>query len=93
MQALEPDVLEATDHAKTMSPEEVEEIIDYILNEVFSFSLVTVDLLPISRFGYSMGKTLSAATIHLVGSSIDPYFVPLDLSPSCYRSSQTLPFR
>ena len=38
MQALGPDILEATAHAKTMSPEEIEETIDYLLNEVPSFS-------------------------------------------------------
>lgn len=36
MQALGPDLLEATAYAKTMSPEEVEETIDYLLNEVIS---------------------------------------------------------
>ena len=36
MQALGPDILEATAHAKTMTQEEIEETIDYLLNEVFS---------------------------------------------------------
>jgi len=36
MEALGPDLLEAAAHAKTMSPEEVEETIDYLLNEVLS---------------------------------------------------------
>lgn len=37
MQALGPDLLEATAHAKNMTPEEVEETIDYLLNEVNPF--------------------------------------------------------
>jgi len=37
MQALEPDLLEATAHAKNMTPEEIEETIDYLLNEVTPF--------------------------------------------------------
>jgi len=36
MQALGPDLLEAAAHAGTMTPEEIEETIDYLLNEVFS---------------------------------------------------------
>lgn len=39
MQALGPELLEATAHARTMSPEEVEETIDYLLNEVLSTSV------------------------------------------------------
>ena len=35
MQALGQDLLEATAHAETMTPEEIEEMIDYLLNEVF----------------------------------------------------------
>jgi len=41
MQALGPDLLEATAHAKTMTPDEIEETIDYLLNEVLSPSAVT----------------------------------------------------
>jgi len=40
MQVLGPDLLEATAHAKTMTPEEIEETIDYLLNEVLSSSVV-----------------------------------------------------
>ena len=43
MQALKPDLLEAAAHAKTMTPEEIEEIIDYILNEVLPSSLVIAE--------------------------------------------------
>ena len=43
MQALGPDILEAAAHAKTMTPEEVEETIDYLLNEVISFPVVNSD--------------------------------------------------
>jgi hypothetical protein len=34
MQALGPDLLEAIAYTKNMTPEEVEETIDYLLNEV-----------------------------------------------------------
>jgi hypothetical protein len=44
MQALGPDLFEAAAHAKTMTPEEIEETIDYLLNEVLSFLVVIVDL-------------------------------------------------
>jgi len=43
MQALEPDLLEATAHAETMSPEEIEEMIDHILNEVLPPSVEIAD--------------------------------------------------
>ena len=43
MQALGKDLLEAIAHAKTMTTEEVEEMIDYLLNEVFPSSVVTAD--------------------------------------------------
>ena len=36
MQVLGPDLLEAVAYAKTMTPEEIEETIDYLLNEVLS---------------------------------------------------------
>ena len=36
MQVLGPDLVEATAHARTMAPEEIEETIDYLLNEVLS---------------------------------------------------------
>lgn len=36
MQALAPDILEAIAHVETMTPDEIEETIDYLLNEVFS---------------------------------------------------------
>jgi len=45
MQVIGPDLLEATAHAKTMSPEDVEETIDYLLNEVLFQSLTTSSLL------------------------------------------------
>ena len=34
IQALGPDIIEATEHAKTMTPEEIEDVIDHILLEV-----------------------------------------------------------
>jgi len=37
IQALGPDLLEAAAHAKNMTPGEVEETIDYLLNEVTPF--------------------------------------------------------
>ena len=43
MQAAEPDILEATVHARTMTPEEVEETVDYILNEVILLSIAIAD--------------------------------------------------
>ena len=43
MQALGPDILEATAYVRTMAQEEFEETIDYILNEVFSPLVTIVD--------------------------------------------------
>jgi len=43
MQAVRPDLLEATAHGRSMTPDEVEETIDYILNEVFSPSIAIAD--------------------------------------------------
>jgi hypothetical protein len=34
IQALSPDIIEATEHAETMTPEEIEEVINHILLEV-----------------------------------------------------------
>lgn len=61
MQALGPDILEAIAHAQTMTPEDVEETIDYILNEVLLSLHVTADIMLTPRFEYSMGKTSSVA--------------------------------
>lgn len=44
VQALEPDLLEAIAYTKKMAPEEIEETIDYILNEVLSPLVAAVDL-------------------------------------------------
>ena len=44
MQALGPDLLEAIAYVKKMTPEEIEETIDYILNEVLSPLVATLDL-------------------------------------------------
>ena len=52
MQALGPDSLE------TVTPEEVEETIDYILNEVLSSSAVTTDHSLTSRIENSIGRIL-----------------------------------
>jgi len=62
MEALGPDLLEATAHAKTMSPEEIEETIDYILNEVFSFAVVIADFPLMFLIERSMGRILSVIT-------------------------------
>jgi len=56
MQALEPDLLEATAHAETMSPEEIEEMIDHILNEVLSPSVAIADFLLTLWIERSMRK-------------------------------------
>ena len=58
MQALGQDLLEAIVHAKTMTPEEIEETIDYLLNEVFSPPVLIADFLLTFRMKYSMGKIL-----------------------------------
>jgi len=61
MQALGPDILEATAHARTMAPEEIEETIDYLLNEVLSFPVVTVDF-SLTFWIRSTGKILLVIT-------------------------------
>ena len=43
MEALGPDILEAIAYAQTMTPEEVEETIDYLLNEVLWPAVNTAD--------------------------------------------------
>jgi len=62
MEVLGPDILEAVAYAETMSPEEIEETIDYLLKEVLSPPVVTVEFLLTSRIEYSMGKILLVAT-------------------------------
>ena len=62
IQALAPDVLEAAAHAKMMTSEEIEETIDYLLNEVLSSSTVVVDSSLIFRIERSMGKILLVFT-------------------------------
>jgi hypothetical protein len=42
MQALGPDLSEAISYAKTMGQEEIEETIDYLINEVLSPSVTIV---------------------------------------------------
>ena len=44
MQALGPDLIEAAAHAKMMTPEEIEETIDYILKEVLSSSAAITEV-------------------------------------------------
>ena len=44
LQAIGPDLLEAIAYAKKMTPEEIEETIDYILNEVLFPLVATADL-------------------------------------------------
>ena len=48
-------------YAQTMTPEEIEETIDYLLNEVLSSSAVTADFSLTSRIEFSMGKILLVA--------------------------------
>ena len=62
MEALEPDLLEAAVYARTMSPEETEETIDHLLNEVLSSSVVIADFSL--KFGteHSTGMTLLVIT-------------------------------
>ena len=43
IQATEPDLQEATAHARSMTPDEVEETINYIINEVISLSITIAD--------------------------------------------------
>lgn len=62
MQALGKDLLEAIAHAKTMTTEEVEEMIDYLLNEVFPSSVVTADFSLTFWVEHSMEKTPLAVT-------------------------------
>jgi len=62
MEALGPDILEATAYAQTMTPEEIEETIDYLLDEVLPPSVITVDLWLMSRIEYSMGRILLVTT-------------------------------
>ena len=45
-----------------MTPEEIEEIIDHILNEVPLFSVVIMDFSPTSPIEHSMRKILLVAT-------------------------------
>ena len=56
MQALGPDLLEASTHAKTMSPEEIEETIDYLLNEVLSSFVIIEDYSLTFRTEHSTGR-------------------------------------
>lgn len=61
------DILEATTHAKAMTSEEIEETIDYILNEVFSSSVVAADCSLIFQAEHSMGTILSVIILHPAG--------------------------
>ena len=67
MQALGPDILEAAAHAKTMTQEEIEETIDYLLNEVLSPSAATADFLLTFWIRCSTGKILLVNTCFLAG--------------------------
>ena len=62
MQAPGPDLLEATAHAKTMSPEEIEETIDYLLNEVLSTPVSIADSSLTFWIERSTGKILLVVT-------------------------------
>ena len=68
MEALGPDILEATAYAQKMTPEEIEETINYLLDEVLSSSAVTADLWLTSRIEYSMGRILLVA--HLTSDGL-----------------------
>lgn len=62
MQALGPDILEAVAYAQTMTPEEIEETIDHLLNEVLSSSVATAYFSLTPRIECSMGKILCVVT-------------------------------
>ena len=92
MQALGPDLLEAVAHAKTMTPEEIEETIDYILDEVFLPPVVIAWYFLMLRTKRSTGKILLVVTSHPTGlrdkTSLSSF---PELPPSRHRSSQALP--
>lgn len=60
MQALGQDLLEATTHARTMTPEEIEEMIDYLLDEVTPSTVVITGFLLTFWIKHSMEKILLA---------------------------------
>ena len=65
-----------------MTPEEIEETIDHILNEVLPSSVFTADFLLTPRNEYSMGKIQLVTTRHLVDSTIDPLCLPFQIFPT-----------
>lgn len=72
MQALGQDLLEATAHAETMTPEEIEEMIDYLLNEVFysqSLSRTFPHILDQKQYG----KDPVSSHWHLTASVTAPH--------------------
>ena len=94
MQALGPDILEATAYAQTMSPDEIEEAIDYLLNEVFSSSLAIPGFTLTPRIEYSMGKILSVTISYPADPAIELHCFPFsELSSPCHRGGTALPFR
>ena len=80
-QDLEPDILEDTEHIQTMTPEEIEETIDYIINEVLSSFVITTDFSLTYRIGYSMGETLLVTIWHLIGSVVDLHCLAFQIFP------------
>ena len=93
MQAVEPDLLEATAHARTMTPDEVEETVDHILNEVISLSITIADFSFTFGIEHSTGETLSVVTCHIMGihDQTSTFSFPV-LPPSCHRGSRALSF-
>ena len=67
MQVVEPDLLEATAHARTMTPDEVEEGIDHIRNEVTPLSIAIVDFSFTFWIEHSIGMILFVFACHLTG--------------------------
>ena len=67
MQAIESDLLEATAHARTMTPDEVEEGIDHIRNEVISLSIAIADFSFTFWIEHSIGMILFVDICHMTG--------------------------
>lgn len=90
IQALGPDILEAAEYARTMSAEDVDEVIEHILVEVNPFVL---------HKGGTMADLSFNSTIRILSVSLyikEPVSVLNDfteLPSSCSRSLQTVQIR
>lgn len=95
IQALAPDVLEAAAHAKMMTSEEIEETIDYLLNEVLSSSTVVVDSSLIFRIERSIGKILLVFTApdESLRSNLIGFLLSSSLPVSSMRPNVTVSMR